>query len=43
MAWDKNRPYAPFWNDTDVWPERYGSMDSYGNGDEVTAEMIDAM
>jgi hypothetical protein len=43
MAWDKDRPYAPFWNHTDVWPERYGSMDSYGNGDEVTAEMIDAM
>lgn len=43
MAWDKDRPYAPFWNRTDVWPERYGSMDSYGNGDEVTAEMIDAM
>lgn len=43
MAWDKNRPYAPFWNRGDVWPERYGSMDSYGNGAEVTTEMIDAM
>lgn len=43
MAWDKDRPYAPFWNRTDVWPERYGSMDSYGNGDEVTTDMIDAM
>lgn len=43
MAWDKGRPYAPFWNNTDVWPERYGSMDSYGNGENITPEMIDAM
>lgn len=43
MAWDKDRPYAPFWNRTDWRAEDYGSMDSYGNGDEVTTEMIDAM
>lgn len=43
MAWDKGRPYAPFWNRTDFYPQDYGSMDSYGNGDEVTTEMIDAM
>lgn len=43
MAWDKDRPYAPFWNRTDWRAEDYGSMDSYGNGDEVTSEMIDAM
>lgn len=43
MAWDKNRPYAPFWNRTDYLARDYGSMDSYGNGYEVTAEMIDAM
>lgn len=43
MAWDKNRPYAPFWNRTDYRPQFFGSMDSYGNGDNVTAEMIDTM
>lgn len=43
MAWDKNRPYAPFWNRTDYYPQDFGSMDSYGNGAEVTVEMIDAM
>lgn len=43
MAWDKNRPYAPFWNRTDYRQEFFGSMDSYGNGDNVTAEMIDTM
>ena len=43
MAWDKDRPYAPFWNRTDWCAEDYGSMDSYGNGDDVTSEMIDAM
>ncbi len=29
MAWDKNRPYAPFWDRTDSLAERYGSMESY--------------
>lgn len=43
MAWDKNRPYAPFWNRRDYLAQNYGSMNSYGNGDEVTTEMIDAM
>ena len=43
MAWDKNRPYAPFYNRTDYCPQNFGSMDSYGNGEEVTVEMIDAM
>ena len=43
MAWNKDRPYAPFWNLTDVWPERYGSMDSYGNGENITPEIIDIM
>jgi len=43
MAWDKDRPYAPFWNRTDVWPESYGSMDSYGNGENITPEKIDTM
>lgn len=41
MAWDKDRPYAPFWNRSDVWPERFGSMDSYGNGEDITSEIID--
>ena len=43
MAWDKSRPYAPFWNRRDYRSQDYGSMDSYGNGGEVTVEMIDAM
>lgn len=41
MAWDKDRPYAPFWNRSDVWQERFGSMDSYGNGENITPEIID--
>ena len=43
MAWDKDRPYAPFWNRTDWCAENYGSMDSYGDSMDVTSEMIDAM
>ena len=43
MAWDKNRPYAPFWNRTDWCAENYGSMDSYGDSMDVTIEMIDTM
>ena len=43
MAWDKDRPYAPFWNRTDYRLQFFGSMDNYGNGDDVTAEMIDTM
>ena len=43
MAWDRNRPYAPFWNRTDWRAEDYGSMDSYGNGETITKENIDAM
>ena len=41
MAWDKDRPYAPFWNRSDVWQERFGSMDSYGNGEDIRPEIID--
>lgn len=43
MAWDKDRPYAPFWNRTDIWADDYGSMDSYGNGMDITDEMIATM
>lgn len=43
MAWDKDRPYAPFWNRTDIWQERFDSMDSYGNGENITPEKIDIM
>lgn len=43
MAWDKDRPYAPFWNRTDFYPQNYGSMDSYGNGENITPEIIDIM
>lgn len=43
MAWDKDRPYAPFWNRTDYLPQEFGSMDNYGNGEDITPEMIDAM
>lgn len=43
MAWDKNRPYAPFWNRTDWCAENYDSMDSYGDSMDVTTEMIDTM
>ncbi len=29
MAWDKNRPYAPFWNRKDLQADTYGSMELY--------------
>lgn len=43
MAWDKNRPYAPFWNRKDYLARDYGSMDNHARGMEVTTEMIDVM
>lgn len=43
MAWDKDRPYAPFWNCTDYLAQDYGSMDSYGSGEDITAENIDVI
>lgn len=39
MAWDKDRPYAPFYNRTDYCPQNFGSMDSYGNGEEYGREL----
>ena len=42
MAWDRNRPYAPFCNEDMYWQCR-DSMDSYGNGETITEEKIDAM
>lgn len=43
MAWDKERPYAPFLNRDGWFGEVRGSMDNYGSGREVTEDMIDQM
>lgn len=43
MAWDKDRPYAPFWNRKDIYSKDYGCMSNYGDGMDVTTEMIDTM
>lgn len=33
MAWDKNRPFAPFWKRTDWRAEDYGSMCFYDDNE----------
>lgn len=42
MAWDRNRPYAPFCNEN-MYRQCRDSMDNYGNGENITEEKIDAM
>ena len=43
MAWDKDRPYAPFWNDKDYRASMFGSMDNYGDGSDITFDNIDTI
>ncbi len=43
MAWDNDRPYAPFWNNQGYRTDVFGSMDNYGDGTDITFPDIDTI